>query len=42
MIKLKDLIFEKRGPCWKGYSQIGMKKKVKSNNVWKLIDKLEE
>ena len=27
MIKLKDLIFEKRGPCWKGYSQIGMKKK---------------
>ena len=27
MIKLKDLIFEKRGTCWKGYSQIGMKKK---------------
>ena len=27
MIKLKDLITEKRGTCWKGYSQIGMKKK---------------
>ena len=27
MIKLKKLITEKRGPCWKGYSQIGMKKK---------------
>jgi hypothetical protein len=27
MIKLKKLITEKRGTCWKGYSQIGMKKK---------------
>ena len=27
MIKLKKLITEKRGTCWKGYSQVGMKKK---------------
>ena len=27
MINLKDLINEDKGPCWKGYEQIGMKDK---------------
>lgn len=27
MIKLKDILNEERGPCWKGYQQIGMKDK---------------
>jgi len=27
MINLKDLINEDKGPCWKGYEMIGMKKK---------------
>ena len=26
-MKLKDLIPEDKGPCWKGYEQIGMKNK---------------
>ena len=44
MIKLKDLIFEKRGPCWKGYSQIGMKKKGNKMvpNCVKKEEKLKE
>ena len=27
MIKLKDILNEERGPCWKGYQQVGMKEK---------------
>ena len=44
MIKLKDLIFEKRGPWWKGYSQIGMKKKGNRMvpNCVKNEEKIEE
>ena len=44
MIKLKDLITEKRGTCWKGYSQIGMKKKGNRMvpNYVKNEEKIEE
>ncbi len=44
MIKLKDLITEKRGTCWKGYSQIGMKKKGNRMvpNCVKNEEKIEE
>lgn len=27
MIKLKNILAEERGPCWKGYKQVGMKDK---------------
>jgi len=27
MIKLTDILNEDENPCWKGYKQIGMKKK---------------
>ena len=44
MIKLKKLITEKRGTCWKGYSQVGMKKKGnrKVPNCVKNEEKLSE
>ena len=44
MIKLKDLITEKRGPCWVGYTQKGMKNKGNRMvpNCVKNEEKIEE